>query len=61
MADHLHAAGYDVAHVDVRPADGILDRPYRVIVEGDLIHDEAGAAFLGYWVKKLGLAEAVSV
>ena len=59
MADHLHAAGYDVAHVDVRPADGILDRPYPVIVEGDLIHDEAGAAFLGYWVQKLGLGEAV--
>ena len=59
MADHLHAAGYDVAHVDVRPADGILERPYPVIVEGDLIHDEAGAAFLDHWVKKLGLADAV--
>ena len=23
--------------------------------EGDSIHDEAGAAFLGYWVQKLGL------
>ncbi len=53
MADHLHGAGYDVAHVDVRPADGILERPYRVIVEGDAIHDEAGAAFLGYWVRRL--------
>ncbi|QYF74891.1 hypothetical protein [Cryobacterium sp. PAMC25264] len=60
MADHLHAAGFDVAHVDVRPADGILDRGYPVIVEGDLVHDEAGAAFLGYWVQKLGLAEPVS-
>jgi hypothetical protein len=47
MADHLHAAGYDVAHVD------------QVVVEGDLIHDEAGAAFLGYWVQKLGLGAAV--
>ncbi|MGV8885152.1 MAG: hypothetical protein ACOH1T_06130 [Microbacteriaceae bacterium] len=55
MADHLHAAGYEVAHVDVRPADGILERPYPVIVEGDLIHDFAGAAFLSYWVEKLGL------
>ncbi len=55
MADHLHAAGYDVSHVDVRPADGILDRPYPIIVEGDLIHDEAGAQFLGFWVDKLGL------
>jgi len=53
MADHLHEAGYDVAHVDVRPADGILERPYRVIVEGDSIHDEAGAAFLGYWARRL--------
>lgn len=59
MADHLHSAGFDVAHVDVRPADGILDRPYPVIVEGDLIHDAAGAAFLGYWVRKLGLGKAV--
>jgi hypothetical protein len=56
MADHLHAAGYDVAHVDVRPSDGTLKRPYPVIIEGDLIHDEAGAAFLSYWVRKLGLA-----
>ncbi|RFA10661.1 hypothetical protein B7R54_16700 [Subtercola boreus] len=55
MADYLHGAGYEVAHVDVRPADGILQKPYQVIVEGDLIHDEAGAAFLSYWVQKLGL------
>lgn len=55
MADHLHEAGFEVAHVDVRPSDGILERPYPIVVEGDLIHDEAGAAFLGYWVQKLGL------
>lgn len=55
MSDHLHAAGYDVTHVDVRPADGILDRPYPVIVIGEQIHDEAGASFLDYWVDKLGL------
>ncbi|GAA3744897.1 hypothetical protein GCM10022239_20580 [Leifsonia bigeumensis] len=54
MADHLHDEGFDVAHVDVRPADGILERPYRVITEGDLIHDEAGAAFLRHWVRALG-------
>lgn len=53
MADHLHGAGFEVAHVDVRPADGIPERPYRVIVEGDSIHDDAGAAFLGYWVRRL--------
>lgn len=53
MADYVHAQGIEVAHVDVRPADGILERPYRVITEGDLVHDEAGAAFLRYWVQKL--------
>jgi hypothetical protein len=56
MADHVHARGLEVAHVDVRPSDGILDRPYRVIVEGDLTHDDAGAAFLDYWVKKVAPA-----
>ena len=56
MADHLHAAGYEVAHVDVRPLDGILDRPYDIITEGELIHDEAGAAFLEHWVTKIGRA-----
>lgn len=55
MADHLHAAGYDVAHVDVRPADGVLERPYPVIVIGEEIHDEAGSTFLTYWVDKLGI------
>ncbi len=53
MADHVHDEGFDVAHVDVRPADGILERPYRVITQGDLIHDEAGAAFLRHWVRAL--------
>lgn len=46
MADHVHAVGLSAAHVDVRPADGILDREYPIITEGDLVHDEAGAAFL---------------
>ncbi|MBN9150413.1 MAG: hypothetical protein J0H56_03210 [Micrococcales bacterium] len=54
MADYLHDEGFDVAHVDVRPSDGILHRPYRVITEGNLIHDEAGAAFLRHWVRALG-------
>jgi hypothetical protein len=53
MADHVHAAGLEVAHVDVRPTDGVLEKPYRVIVEGDLIHDEAGAAFLRHWAAQL--------
>lgn len=55
MSDHLHAAGYDVAHLDVRPSDGILERPYPVLVVDDLIHDEAGAAFLRHWAGALGL------
>ena len=58
MADHLHQAGFDVAHLDVRPSDGILERPYPVITEGDLIHDEAGALFLRRWVDKLGSSAA---
>ena len=53
MADYLHDHGFDVAHVDVRPGDGVLERPYRVIIEGDLIHDDAGAAFLRHWVRTL--------
>lgn len=55
MADHLHAVGHDVAHIDVRPADGMLQRPYPVIAIGELVHEDAGAAFLSYWVEKLGL------
>jgi hypothetical protein len=55
MADHVHSVGHDVAHIDVRPSDGMLERPYPVIAMGDLIHDDAGAAFLDYWVEKLGL------
>lgn len=55
MADHMHAAGFEVAHLDVRPSDGILEKPYEVLTEGELIHDEAGAAFLSSWVDKLGL------
>lgn len=55
MADELHAQGFETAHVDVRPADGVLEKPYRVIIEGDLIHDEAGAAFLAHWVREFGL------
>jgi hypothetical protein len=53
MADYLHASGYDVAHVDVRPSDGVLERPYPIIVLGDSIHDEAGAEFLAHWVHEL--------
>ncbi|MCU1570258.1 MAG: hypothetical protein JWR33_999 [Naasia sp.] len=55
MADHLHEAGFDVAHVDVRPSDGVLEKPYPVIVIEGKIHDEAGAEFLANWVAELGL------
>lgn len=51
MADWLHEQGYSVAHVDVRPADGVPEKPYPVLTAGELIHDEAGAAFLARWVE----------
>ncbi|BDZ45390.1 hypothetical protein [Naasia aerilata] len=53
MADYLHAAGFEVAHVDVRPSDGIPEKPYPVVTLGDSIHDEAGALFLDHWVEEL--------
>ncbi|AWB87255.1 hypothetical protein [Mycetocola zhujimingii] len=53
MADWLHAHGFDVAHVDVRPADGVPDTPYPVRYHPTLIHDEAGAVYLGRWVGML--------
>ena len=55
MADFVHDAGYEVAHVDVRPSDGVLERPYQVITIGDAIHDDAGAEFLAHWRRELGL------
>jgi hypothetical protein len=42
--------------VDVRPADGIPVKPYEVLTAADLglaedvIHDDAGAAFLHHWL-----------
>jgi hypothetical protein len=56
MADYLESAGFEVAHVDVRPSDGVLERPYQVITIGDAIHDEAGARFLAHWVHQLSLS-----
>ncbi|PZE23703.1 MULTISPECIES: hypothetical protein [unclassified Curtobacterium] len=51
MADWLHEHGHDVAHVDVRPADGVPETPYPVLTAPDgVIHDEAGARFLRTWV-----------
>lgn len=54
MADYLHSEGYDAIHVDVRPSDGMLDRPYSVETVGGLIHDEAGAAYLSERRAELG-------
>ena len=55
MADWLHHNDHPVKHVDVRPADGIPVKPYAVLTAADLglgaevIHDDAGAAFLRHW------------
>jgi hypothetical protein len=55
MADWLHHNDHAVKHVDVRPADGIPVKPYPVLTAVDLglgddvIHDDAGAAFLRHW------------
>ncbi len=55
MADWLHHNDHQVKHVDVRPADGVPVKPYDVLTAADLglgadvIHDDAGAAFLRSW------------
>lgn len=56
MADALHAMGAPVEHMDVRPADGIPERPYRVLTAADLaergvgqaedVHERAGESLL---------------
>ena len=46
MADWLHAQGHEVAHVDVRPADGVPVTPYPVLASWNSVHDEAGALWL---------------
>lgn len=57
MATWLHERGETVAHVDVRPADGIPSTGYPVLTAGDLIHDEAGALFLTRWLAMLDDAQ----
>ena len=60
MADWLHHNDHEVKHVDVRPADGVPDKPYDVLTAVDLgldasvIHDDAGGAFLRSWREALG-------
>ncbi|WP_026531644.1 hypothetical protein [Arthrobacter sp. H41] len=53
MADYLNEHGYDVAHVDVRPADGIPPTPYPVLTEHGLTNEAAGAAFLARCVASI--------
>lgn len=60
MADWLHHNDHAVKHVDVRPADGVPLKPYAVLTATDLdlgvdvIHDDAGGAFLRSWLETLG-------
>jgi hydroxymethylpyrimidine pyrophosphatase-like HAD family hydrolase len=59
MADWLHHNDHAVKHVDVRPADGVPVKPYTVLTAADLglaadvIHDDAGGAFLRDWLDAL--------
>ncbi len=59
MADWLHHNDHPVKHVDVRPADGVPDKPYQILTAADLglgadvIHDDAGAAFLAEWLRRV--------
>ncbi|MDQ0031920.1 hypothetical protein [Arthrobacter bambusae] len=60
MADWLHHNDHSVKHVDVRPADGVPNKPYDVLTATDLglgedvIHDDAGGAFLRSWREAFG-------
>lgn len=54
MADAVHARGIPVTHLDVRPADGMLERDFEVATESGLVNDAAGAAFLRRRVAELG-------
>ena len=59
MADWLHHHDHCVEHVDVRPAEGIPDKPYPIktaahLQLGDEVtNDLAGAAFLQFWLDTL--------
>ena len=54
MADWLYDAGYEISHVDVRPADGIPEKPYPVLTAAaELTNDAAGAVFLRRWATRL--------
>ena len=55
MADWLHHNDHPVKHVDVRPEDGVPEKPYEILTAGylelgaEVIHDDAGLAFLREW------------
>ena len=59
MADWLHHQDHVVKHVDVRPAEGVPEKPYPVKTAADLelgdeiVNDFAGAAFLQFWLDGL--------
>ena len=63
MADALHEQGAQVSHVDVRPADGVPERPYPVITAADLaergvgdpedVHERVGASLLAWVLSEL--------
>ena len=55
MADWLHEQRYDVAHVDVRPAEGVPEKPYPVLTVDDasVVNDAAGARFLRQWARSV--------
>ena len=59
MADWLHHQDHVVKHVDVRPAEGVPEKPYPVKTAADLelgdeiVNDFAGAAFLQVWLDGL--------
>jgi hypothetical protein len=46
MADHLHAEGHAVTHVDVGPEPPLADRPYAVTGVRGLVYEIAGGAHL---------------
>ena len=54
MADRLHELGFDVRHVDVRPGEGMLQRPYPVDTAKDAhdINDVAGAQYVAQWCRE---------
>ncbi|WP_123939734.1 MULTISPECIES: hypothetical protein [unclassified Frondihabitans] len=54
MADWLHAGGYEVEHVDVRPGDGVPEKAYPIRTSATgAIHDGAGAEFLAEWLTQV--------